>query len=489
MPTINPKKGAAAWRVEDPISRQGMEGTTSTSGGVSEVGSYRSELQGIHATLLGLLVFCTFYRIEGGTVTVGCDNLSCVRMARGDWRKVPLRTEHADLVRAIRILKGKLPITLMFVHVYGHQDDQLFFDDLDRLTQLNVKMDKKAKERLYEDLAKVPVPRCPSNIAFEGWQCIVLNHKATSDPSHVIRHAVFGVQLREHQVSRGLITREAFNDINWAAIKLASDHFPPLYRLWVAKHVSGFFGVGHMMEHWEFWDHSRCPCCDHEDETKVHFLTCPALSCSEHWAESLLGLRAWMDEVDTDPDIRDCIYNTLATRNPKQSFVTFSTARTLQAARAQDRIGWMFTTEGKMSYEWLSLQETHYSLYNPRRSARSWAAGLTTNLLHVTHSQWIHRNTVLHERDAQGLKIKEGQELSAAIEAQFSAGLDGLHPRDYHFINRGLDQINTLPAAAKKAWLRGISIAREIYLASEAREMESMRASMLNWLSTSKPST
>jgi hypothetical protein len=50
-----------------------------------------------------------------------------------------------------------------------------------------------------------------------------------------------------------------------------------------------------------------------------------------------------------------------------------------------------------------------------------------TNLLHLTHSQWTHQNSVLHELDVQGLKIKEGQELpTAAIHTQFSLGLHGL---------------------------------------------------------------
>jgi hypothetical protein len=46
-----------------------------------------------------------------------------------------------------------------------------------------------------------------------------------------------------------------------------------------------------------------------------------------------------------------------------------------------------------------------------------------------------------------------------------------------------LDTIQALPAANKKAWLRGIQIARELYLASEVHEMESMHNFMLHWLS------
>jgi hypothetical protein len=63
--------------------------------------------------------------------------------------------------------------------------------------------------------------------------------------------------------------------------------------------VSGCFGIVHMMKIWKFWEHSRCPCCDHGDETKEHLLTCPHPSCSNAWLESLTGLRTWMIGVDT----------------------------------------------------------------------------------------------------------------------------------------------------------------------------------------------
>jgi hypothetical protein len=75
----------------------------------------------------------------------------------------------------------------------------------------------------------------------------------------------------------------------------------------------------------------------------------------------------------------------------------------------------------------------------------------------------VHRNAVLHERDAQGLKLKEGQELMEAIHAEFLLGTEGLHTRNQHYIMRGLDHILALPAANKKAWLSGIHIARETY--------------------------
>jgi hypothetical protein len=244
------------------------------------------------------------------------------------------------------------------------------------------------------------------------------------------------------------ITRSAFDDIDWEAMATAMDLFPPLYRLWVSKHVSGFFGIGTMMLNWKYWEHSPCPCCHYEREDKLHLLTCPHADCATTWQNSLLGLEAWMLETDMAPAISDCLLQTLATRNLTQLFTAFCMPTALRAAQAQDRIGWLHTTEGKISKQWWRIQTAHYLTINSRRSPTKWAAGLITNLLSVTHSQWLHRCAVAHERDAQGLKLKEGRDLMAAITA-LALGVDGLHARDRHYITRGQDRILALPAANK----------------------------------------
>jgi hypothetical protein len=482
MPKLSAALGAASWIIEDPDSGQVMKGEVQTSGTENEVDSYRSELQGQHAMLLGLLAFCTFHNITDGAVRLGCDNRNCVRHGQGDWQKVSSNMPHADLIRAIRILKHKIPVTVSFEHVYGHQDDFLSFASLPRLSQLNVLVDHRAKSHLQMLASQRPLPRCNAFLPYEGWRCSISDVKITSDPGKSIRRAVFGSKLRTHLVAKQRITSPAFQDIDWDAMELATNLFPPLYRLWVSKHVSGFFGIGTMMRHWQFWDHSRCPCCQHVREDKLHLMTCPHEDSAETWHQSLLGLEAWMIENETDPAIREALLLTLDTRDPNHSFTSFSDPHTLRAAQAQDRIGWIHTTEGKLSSQWAVLQDEYYHSIGSIRSSRKWAAGLVTNLLAITHSQWMHRCSVLHERDTQGLKLQEGRELMASIQQQFSLGIEGLHARDHHFIRRGWDCIVALPAANKKAWLASVLIARQVYMDSEATEIHGMQLLMQQWL-------
>jgi hypothetical protein len=196
MSSLATDLGVAAWKIEDPLTQQAIYGTTQTSGAEIDVDPYCSELQGVHAMLLGTLAFCTFHQITTGRVRLGCDNSNSIRHGKGDWCKVPLSIAHADLIRAIRIIKSKLPITVDFEHVYGHQDDLLSFEDLPRLAQLNVQMDSLAKRRLVQLHERLPTPRCPLSLAHEGWQCTINGIKITSNSGKAIRQAVFGSKLQ-----------------------------------------------------------------------------------------------------------------------------------------------------------------------------------------------------------------------------------------------------------------------------------------------------
>jgi hypothetical protein len=67
--------------------------------------------------------------------------------------------------------------------------------------------------------------------------------------------------------------------------------------------------------------------------------------------------------------------------------------------------------------------------------------GLVSSLLQITHSQWVHQNHILHDKDEHGLHAAEQQGLKPAIMQQFQPGLDGLHPRNYHLIECGQDNV------------------------------------------------
>jgi hypothetical protein len=103
-------------------------------------------------------------------------------------------------------------------------------------------MDHHAKEKVLDLHAHFPSLWCPASIAYEGWQCLVNGVKILSNPGKAVPRAVFGTKLCTHLTGKNRITQLAFTDIDWDSMELATDLFPPLYQLWVSKHVSGFLG-------------------------------------------------------------------------------------------------------------------------------------------------------------------------------------------------------------------------------------------------------
>jgi hypothetical protein len=247
-------------------------------------------------------------------------------------------------------------------------------------------MDSKAKHRLRSLITANSTPLLDAPLRLEGWRCTIDGTKLSSDPTHAIYKSVTGKHLQQFLHDKHILPSDAFSDVDWEGLETATSHFPPLYRLWMSKHVSGFFSVGKMMKLWDFWDHQRCPCCRHVKEDKVHLLTCPETSCVAKWSDSVTGLSEWLQEMDTLPAIRHCIVAALAARTVTQSFQAVGDASVAAAAAAQDRIGWINFTEGKISKQWRQLQDAHYRATHSRRTQEQWAAGLITTLLSNTNT-------------------------------------------------------------------------------------------------------
>jgi hypothetical protein len=188
-----------------------------------------------------------------------------------------------------------------------------------------------------------------------------------------------------------------------------------------------------------------------------------------------------MMETDTDPDIQECIFKALHQRRP-QCFEEYAEDHILEAARDQDHIGCGEFVEGKISRKWRKAQDRYYRSIDSRRTSRRWAEGLVKQMLTMTHRQWTYRNSVVHERDAQGRMIEDGIAMEQAIEREFTLGRQGLHQDDWHYIDRGRADVNRLRAPLKQSWLQGLQIARDAEARDERNEMVGMRNGMRHWL-------
>jgi hypothetical protein len=70
--------GTASWVVEGSSPSHRMRGDNIVPGDTEDQGSYRSELSGLHGIILVIHALCEFYKIDQGTIEVGCDSITAL---------------------------------------------------------------------------------------------------------------------------------------------------------------------------------------------------------------------------------------------------------------------------------------------------------------------------------------------------------------------------------------------------------------------------
>jgi hypothetical protein len=107
-----------------------------------------------------------------------------------------------------------------------------------------------------------------------------------------------------------------------------------------------------------------------------------------------------------------------------------------------------------------------------------------SQLLSLTHKQWVFRNSVLHDKNDKGLTLKDAAALEQAIEDQFDLGVDGLRVRDQHYITRGQHTVINYSGNDQRLWLDCIKAARVAFEEQTTTEHSQMRDFMAQWLTS-----
>ena len=139
---------------------------------------------------------------------------------------------------------------------------------------MNVDCDSAVKaylcELAYSDLTMA----VPSMIHQEGWTCWIDGIKMTMDHSELVCVAVSSKVIKKHLDYKGHLNKETFDREDWDTVECTMKNFPPLFQMWVTKHVSSHCRVGRQMKLCGEWDSNKCPCCE-VVERAPHVVVCP----------------------------------------------------------------------------------------------------------------------------------------------------------------------------------------------------------------------
>ncbi len=90
-----------------------------------------------------------------------------------------------------------------------------------------------------------------------------------------------------------------------------------------------------------------------------------------------------------------------------------------------------------------------------------WISGLITQHLQVTHTQWIYRCILAHDRSAGTLIPAHKEELLRKIEHQLTLGSESLDEEDQFLLECNFDKLATTTCEHQEYWLLAIQAARE----------------------------
>jgi hypothetical protein len=145
-------------------------------------------------------------------------------------------------------------------------------------------------------------------------------------------------------------------------------------------------------------------------------------------------------------------------------------------ARSQDIIGWDLFMMGMLSKQMAAVQSVYLLQHHYSRPVSKWLSGLITQLLQVTHCQWIYRCVLVHDRSTGTLVLAHKEELMKEIAYQLELGAEGLAEDDRFLLECNFDELTTTNGEQQEYWILAIQAAREACrLRAMARGMSQRR--------------
>jgi hypothetical protein len=142
-------------------------------------------------------------------------------------------------------------------------------------------------------------------------------------------------------------------------------------------------------------------------------------------------------------------------------------------AALQDKIGWDNFVMGMVSKKILQVQSAHLLQCNSARTAQNWISGLIMQLLQVTHSQWIYRCVLVHDRSTGTLILAHKDKLQREIKHQLTLGPEGLAEEDRFLLKCNFGELVSTNGEQQEYWLLAIRTAREAVRLRAAKRQRS----------------
>ncbi len=202
------------------------------------------------------------------------------------------------------------------------------------------------------------------------------------------------------------------------------------------------------------------------DIPNTHVARCPEEVRTFAFEQSAQMMEQWLEKNNTHPDLQTLLLWYLSGRG---STTCFKCSKELnlphiiqEFAASQDIIGCDGFIMGMVSSKLLLIQSAYLFQCNSSYQAACWFLGVITQILQVTHSQWIYQCVLVHDRTTGTLILSHKDKLLKEIDHQLLLGPKGLSEEDQFLLECNFDELTSTAGKQQEYWLLAIQAAQEV---------------------------
>ena len=483
--------GTASWCISTQNKANLLTAGAISPGPTHIQSSYRSEILGLLGVLEGLTNFCAKWNIQKGSCTILCDGLSALnRVQQVTCETINTRQNSCDLLSACAKLKESLPITLLYAHVKGHQDDEVPIQKLSIPAQLNILMDAIAKNMLTDHSEEYALSLKPHSLSIP----MPKHNNATyvyQDYRRELYNLIMESKAHDYWISDKKRYSTSTKDlIDWNAQNQAMKTLNTTKQRNIVKWCSDWVSVGKNMERWNLRYRGHCPFCAHPRETTSHVIMCQSVEVTDQWKKVLSQYDHQLIKLHTCYYLRKAIIYELLSwrRNSLQQPPTLSHAdETLKEAILEQRqLGWKVFLEGLVSVKIVNYQKAYHQQSDKSHLHFSWPKKAIKAGWNMITTMWEHRNTFLHQsdiiEDLEGLTI-----LNNTIQMEHNKGLSKLPMLEFsHLFRLSMHELMEKSLEGKKDWLVTVRLGRNLYNDTSSPDEFETNLTLRNWIGLPK---
>ncbi len=456
--------GSGSWIITGVDDMDFIIGGGLCPGQPDDINSYRAELWGLLGISVALWALEKAAAITG-PIVIACDGMSALQQSlMVNPASLTARATHFDIISAIMGYWKDMTCTAIPTWVESHLDDQTDRASLPRLHRLNTERDDGAKRICQQHFASYQPFEIKFKYAFPQitHQGVVVKSKAEKS---LLKHLAVA-PLKDFWLEKCEITGSYRDLINWESFELATQRLPLHRQHFLINWISHMTPVGSVTRIRKMGHQHRCPRCGEWNETYSHVVTCINPKARRLRNTILDGLRGWMVENDTCPDIITALMTIFYDwfRKPSSFRLTFIFTEDpilRQVVQDQHEIGWFNMLQGMQTKGWAKLQDVYYrALPYCRKSGITWASKLQFELWTFLWDMWNHRQDFNKQQpSAEDIVMQRG--IRAAACDELRAGLGTLPPLYCIYFTMTQQKLLEKSATDIQAWLRVIRGARE----------------------------